>query len=121
MHTHVGRILATGRGAAWLARLTGGQEVAGSNPAGPTSGGNARDRCRTALAQRITSSVSKEPGVSPEYPDIPPQYPSYYPRGGGRPPQSQHDIERIAEEHSREDEALHGKKRRSLWRRLFGR
>ena len=26
----------TGRGAAWLARLTGGQKVAGSNPAGPT-------------------------------------------------------------------------------------
>src|SRR6185436_2538586 len=29
---------ATGRGAAWLARLTGGQKVAGSNPAGPTDG-----------------------------------------------------------------------------------
>ena len=28
----------TGRGAAWLARLTGGQKVAGSNPAGPTDG-----------------------------------------------------------------------------------
>ncbi len=26
----------TGCGAAWLARLTGGQEVAGSNPASPT-------------------------------------------------------------------------------------
>jgi hypothetical protein len=26
-----------GRGAAWLARLTGGQEVGGSNPPGPTS------------------------------------------------------------------------------------
>jgi hypothetical protein len=25
-----------GRGAAWLARLTGGQEVGGSNPPGPT-------------------------------------------------------------------------------------
>src|SRR5207247_10013547 len=30
----------TGRGAAWLARLTGGQKVAGSNPAGPTDGVN---------------------------------------------------------------------------------
>src|SRR5205807_8429852 len=28
--------LTTGCGAAWLARLTGGQEVAGSNPASPT-------------------------------------------------------------------------------------
>jgi len=27
----------TGRGAAWLARLTGGQKVGGSNPPGPTS------------------------------------------------------------------------------------
>lgn len=26
----------SGRGAAWLARLTGGQEVAGSNPVAPT-------------------------------------------------------------------------------------
>ena len=30
------RFTRTGRGAAWLARLTGGQKVAGSNPAGPT-------------------------------------------------------------------------------------
>ncbi len=29
-------ILVSGCGAAWLARLTGGQEVAGSNPASPT-------------------------------------------------------------------------------------
>lgn len=32
----VGRIVAAGRGAAWLARLTGGQKVGGSNPPGPT-------------------------------------------------------------------------------------
>ena len=31
---------AAGRGAAWLARLTGGQKVAGSNPAGPTDEGD---------------------------------------------------------------------------------
>ena len=30
----------SGRGAAWLARLSGGQKVAGSNPAGPTDEGN---------------------------------------------------------------------------------
>ena len=32
----------SGRGAAWLARLTGGQEVAGSNPVAPTFLGEAR-------------------------------------------------------------------------------
>ena len=32
--THFRR--SAGRGAAWLARLTGGQEVGGSNPPGPT-------------------------------------------------------------------------------------
>ena len=31
-------LVVAGRGAAWLARLTGGQKVAGSNPAGPTDG-----------------------------------------------------------------------------------
>ena len=36
----------TGRGAAWLARLTGGQKVAGSNPAGPTDERDDGDRCR---------------------------------------------------------------------------
>src|SRR6266542_3106520 len=34
----IARLGPTGRGAAWLARLTGGQKVAGSNPAGPTAG-----------------------------------------------------------------------------------
>ena len=37
---------ATGRGAAWLARLTGGQKVAGSNPAGPTDGHERGDPAR---------------------------------------------------------------------------
>jgi hypothetical protein len=31
------RLKASGRGAAWLARLLGVQEVPGSNPGGPTS------------------------------------------------------------------------------------
>jgi hypothetical protein len=65
--------------------------------------------------------VSKERGTSPEYPDIPPLYPSYYPRYAGRPPEhSQHDIERIAEEHSR-DEVPQEHKKPSLWRRFLGR
>ena len=32
-----GRLKASGRGAAWLARLLGVQEVPGSNPGGPTN------------------------------------------------------------------------------------
>ena len=34
-----------GRGAAWLARLSGGQKVAGSNPAGPTDADGRSRRC----------------------------------------------------------------------------
>jgi hypothetical protein len=72
----------------------------------------------------IMASVSKDRGTSPEYPDVPPLYPRVY--AGGLPPEhSQHDIERIAEEHSREDEALdealQGHKKPSLWKRLLGR
>jgi hypothetical protein len=64
--------------------------------------------------------VSKERGTSPEYPDVPPFYPRFFPTG--LPPEhSEDDIDRIAVERGREDEALRGRKRRSLWRRLFGR
>jgi hypothetical protein len=71
-------------------------------------------------ARRIVRGVNRERGTSPEYPDIPPLYPRYFPTG--LPPEhSQHDIERIAEEHSREDEALQGHKKPSLWKRLLGR
>ena len=76
---------------------------------------------RPARGYAHNASVRKERGTSPEYPDIPPQYPSYYPRGGGRPPESQHDIERIAEEHSREEAALQRDKKPSFWKRLLGR
>ena len=62
--------------------------------------------------------VSGERGTSPEYPDVPPLYPRYY--AGGLPPEhSQPEIERIAEERSREDEALGKRHRPSLWRRVF--
>src|SRR5215216_1888988 len=71
------------------------------------------------LAQRITTSVSKERGTSPEYPDL--RHLSTAGPAGPPPEHSQHDIDRIAGERSREDEALRGRKRRSLWRRLFGR
>jgi hypothetical protein len=68
---------------------------------------------------RIVRGVSDNRGTSPEYPDIPPLYPRYFPTG--LPPEhSQHDIERIAEEHSREDEALQEHKKPSLWERFLG-
>jgi hypothetical protein len=71
-------------------------------------------------ARRIVRGVNRDRGTSPEYPDIPPLYPRYFPTG--LPPEhSQHDIERIAEEHSREDEALQEHKKPSLWKRLRGR
>ncbi len=38
-----------GRGAAWLARLTGGQEVGGSNPLAPIG--------ETIFQQRLTSQL----------------------------------------------------------------
>ena len=38
-----------GRGAAWLARLTGGQKVAGSNPVAPTSKAVTRKRVAAFL------------------------------------------------------------------------
>ena len=64
--------------------------------------------------------VAEERGPSPDYPDVAPLYPRYYP--GGLPPEhSQHEVEEIAEERRREDEALHSHKRPSLWRRLFRR
>jgi hypothetical protein len=65
-------------------------------------------------------NVSKDRGTSPEYPDIKPLYPAVKPTG--IPPEhSEHDIERIAEEHRREDEALHRHKKPSLWKRFLGR
>jgi hypothetical protein len=65
----------------------------------------------------MMSVMGEERGTSPEFPDVPPLYPRYFP--GGLPPEhSQREVAKIAEERSREDEALRGK-RPSLWRRLF--
>jgi hypothetical protein len=49
--------------------------------------------------------MSTEHGPTPEYPDVAPLYPRFY--AGGLPPEhSQHEIEQIAGERSREDETL---------------
>jgi hypothetical protein len=71
-------------------------------------------------ARRIVRCVSKERGPSAEYPDVPPQYPSFYPLGHAAD-HSNRDVEQIAEGRSREDEALKGHKKPSLWKRLFSR
>ena len=63
--------------------------------------------------------MSVEHGPTPEYPDVAPQYPRYY-AGGLRREHSQREIEQIAEERSREDEALQGRKKLSFWKRLRG-
>jgi hypothetical protein len=59
--------------------------------------------------------MSTEHGPTPEYPDVAPLYPRFY--AGGLPPEhSQHEIEQIAGERSREDETLQRHKRPSLWK-----
>jgi hypothetical protein len=66
------------------------------------------------------ASVSKGRGTSPEYPDVRYLLDRWVPTG--LPPEhSEDEVDRIAAERSREDEALHRPKKRSLWRRLFGR
>jgi hypothetical protein len=63
--------------------------------------------------------MSTEHGPTPEYPDVAPLYPRFY--AGGLPPEhSQHEIEQIAGERSREDETLQRHKRQSLWKRPLG-
>ena len=70
--------------------------------------------------RRIVRGVSKDRGTSPEYPDV--RYlldrwvPTILPTE-----HSPHDMDRIAGERSREDEALQGHKKPSLWKRLIGR
>ena len=49
---------ATGCGAAWLARLTGGQKVAGSNPVTPT-------RLTTIWISSVTKTVTNKPPTGP--------------------------------------------------------
>src|SRR5207249_7237951 len=54
-----GRIVGSGRGAAWLARLTGGQEVGSSNLPGPTRGG-------AGTGMRATLLLADAAQVSPD-------------------------------------------------------
>src|SRR6516162_3776512 len=49
----------SGRGAVWLARLNGVQEVAGSNPVAPTSQGLSGQRVLTALVFARKSGCRK--------------------------------------------------------------
>jgi hypothetical protein len=66
----------------------------------------------------MTHMSNEQRGTTPEYPDL--RHASTAGPAGPPPEHSQHDIDRIAQERSREDEALHGHKRPSLWKRLFG-
>ena len=62
--------------------------------------------------------MSKERGTTPEYPDPRRQDMS---RAGGAAPLpdlSQHNLDRLAAERSREDEALQGHKKPPIWTRL---
>ena len=63
--------------------------------------------------------MSGDGGPTPEHPDLRRQDMSRF--GGAAPPPdlSQHDMDRIAEQRSREDDALQGHKKQSLWKRLF--
>jgi hypothetical protein len=70
--------------------------------------------------RRIVRGVRNDRGTSPEYPDV--RYSLDRWIGTGLPPEhSEHDVDRIAAERSREDEALQRHKKPSLWKRLLGR
>jgi hypothetical protein len=71
-------------------------------------------------ARRIVQGVSIERGTNSEYPR--PQHMSlFWPSGPPPEEHTQHDLDRIAEERSREDEALQGRNKPSVWERLLGR
>jgi hypothetical protein len=62
--------------------------------------------------------MSSERGTTPEYPDL--RHLSTAGPAGPPPEHSQHDMDQIAAERSREDEALQRHKKPSLWKRLLG-
>jgi hypothetical protein len=63
--------------------------------------------------------VSEGRGTSPEYPDVRYQLDRWVPNGLS-PEHTEDEVDRMATERSRQDEALRSHKRRSLWKRLFG-
>jgi hypothetical protein len=71
--------------------------------------------------RRIVRRVSRERGTTPEYPDLRRQDMSRFVSAAPPPDLSQHDMDRIAGERSREDDALEGHKKTSLWKRHLGR
>ena len=85
--------------------------VAAMSPVRPMTSSNAR---------RIVRGVSKGRGTSPEYPDVRYLLDRWVPTG--LPPEHTEDeVDRIATERSRQDEALQGHKKRSQWKRFLGR
>jgi hypothetical protein len=66
----------------------------------------------------MVRGMSEEPGTNPEYPR--PQHMSLFWLSGPQP-EAQHYLDQIADQRSREDEALQGHKRQSLWKRFLGR
>ena len=71
--------------------------------------------------RRIVRGVSREHGTTPEFPDPLRQDLSIWPGPAGLPSDlSQQDMFRIAGKRSRENEALQGHKKPSLWKRLLG-
>jgi hypothetical protein len=71
--------------------------------------------------RRIVRGVSGERGTTPEYPDLRRQDMSRFVGAAPPPDLSQHDMDRIAGQRSREDDALQRHKKPSLWKRLLGR
>jgi hypothetical protein len=69
--THIGPMHGqhAGCGAAWLARLTGGQEVPGSNPGSPTSRENA-DNATGILEYTVRSVLNFGAWLDVHLPDL---------------------------------------------------
>ena len=76
-------------------------------------------RMTSRNARRIVRGVSKDRGTSPEYPDL--RHASTAGPAGPPREHSEHDLARIADERTREDEALQRHKKQSMWKRFLSR